>query len=287
VILVKTTIVYLSMGFLILSLLAGCATHRDVLRLEEQLAASEQREEALKERVAALDSTVTEQSNLLYSIRAELRTGLESVAGSMEAVSEVVKYGEREEYTPGPLVVESPGAPGQELLEDLTREEAEELTGEGASAAIPVVVEGDLTASGQPSEGRSEEAVESGKAPKRAIYDTAYLDMVRGNYDLAMQGFREFLQTGSENELKDNAQYWIGECFYAERNHDEAIAAFQRVVDEYPRGNKVPAALFKIGKCYYELNDPEEASRYFQSVIGGYPHSEESKLAREYLSDLR
>jgi len=264
------------LAILILLSLAGCATHRDVVMLEERMEASEHREQTIQEQVTFLDSLFSEQTDLLYSLRAELRTGLETVARQMEAVSEIVKYGDEGEYSSGPVIVSTPGqTPGEELLVETAEDEA------------PVVREGTLKPGEKPAE---EEPAVTGEAPeiqKRALYDTAYLDMHRGNYELAIQGFRMFIESDFREELEDNAQYWTGECYYAMGKLDEAISEFQRVVDEYPRGNKVPSALFKIGKCYYELNDTEEASRYFQSVIGGYPHSEEANLAREYLSDLR
>ncbi|MFQ6102779.1 MAG: tol-pal system protein YbgF [Candidatus Glassbacteria bacterium] len=273
-IIVKEVSWYTLTAFSVLVISVGCATHKDIVRLEQRLSASEEREQYLQQKVANLDSLATEQANLLYSIRAELRTGLDMVARNMEAVGEVVKYGEREDYSLGPLAREAEEAGDQQPAE-MTPKDEEIL-----------VAEGELTPQA-PSEEPVKQPEESGETQGRTMYDTAYLDMVRGNYDLAIQGFLRFIEIGSREELKDNAQYWIGESYYAMGKYDEAIAAFQKVIDEYPRGNKVPSALFKIGKCYYELDDSEEASRYFQSVVGGYPHSEEAQLAREYLTDLR
>jgi len=271
----RKTKVLIPLVLLPFTLLNGCATHKDVLNLEDRMSTSEKREKEIQQEVASLDSLISEQTDLLYSIRAELRTGLESVTRDMEAVGEAVKYGERADYTGGPLTSETDQTIGVPPV-SVPRDE------EGT-----VVAEGELTPGGSVSQDTTENAGAGELNLKRAIYDTAYLDMVRGNYELAIQGFEQFIETGSQKELQDNAQYWIGESLYSVGKHDEAITAFQVVVEEYPRGNKVPAALFKIGKCYYELNDSEEASRYFQSVVGGYPHSEEAKLATEYLSDLR
>lgn len=270
VILMRRMIVCLTVPLSLL-LGAGCATHRDVVGLEDRLAAAEERDRELRTKVATLDSILTEQSNLIYSMRAELRTGLETVTRNVEAVAEAVRYREGGGYTEIPAPA---GTPRGGLLEEPRAEEK------------PLVMEGELPESTPP-------AVSESAPPgapmgaERELYETAYLDMTRGNYELAMQGFEEFILSGKEPKLKDNAQYWIGECFYAMGRLNEAIDAFQRVVDNYPRENKVPSALFKIGKCHYDLGDREEASRYFQSVIGGYPNSEEANLAREYLADLR
>jgi tol-pal system protein YbgF len=257
--------------------LGGCATHKDVMGLEDRLAVAEEREKELQVKVEVLDSLLAEQNDLIYSMRAELKTGLESVTRGVEAVSEAVKYREPEGYTDILSPSQIP-APTRErlgpILEEPPREES------------PRVMEGALSQGAFPDRG-TETSPPVAAAPGRELYDTAYLDMTRGNFELAMQGFEEYIASGQRAELKDNAQYWIGECFYAMGRFHEAIDAFQKVVDEYPRENKVPSALFKIGKCYFELGDKEEAQRYFQSVIGGYPQSEEANLAREYLADLR
>ena len=258
-------------GLVFLLLATGCATHRDVVGVEQRLVAAEERERDLQTKVALLDSVLAEQSNLIYSMRAELRTGLESVTRSVEAVAEAVKYRETGGFTD----VSAPAVPERQDVFEKPQEEEN-----------PRVMEGALP-QGKPTEqaGSGSPATATGK--QRELYDIAYLDMTRGNYDLAMQGFQEYIETGARPELKDNAQYWIGECFYAMGRLHEAVEAFQKVVDEYPRENKVPSALFKIGKCHFELGDRDEASRYFQSVVGGYPNSEEANLAREYLADLR
>jgi tol-pal system protein YbgF len=269
----------LTLGALLL-MGTGCATRRDVVRLEEHMDRSDARQREIQGQVTRLDSIVAKQGDLLYSLRAELKTGLDKLSRNIEEVGEAMKYGERpEEYTLGPLAAgdtTAAGGPAGDLFETPPEDEG------------TVVAEGSLAQQGSPPAGETAGGEPEGMVPqKEEVYDTAYLDMVRGNYDLAISGFREFIASGKKQELKDNAQYWIGECRYAQGNYDEAITEFQKVVDEYPRGNKVPSALFKIGKSYYELGDSDEASRYFNAVIGGYPHSEEAKLAKEYLSDLR
>ncbi|MBU1880857.1 tetratricopeptide repeat protein, partial [bacterium] len=88
----------------------------------------------------------------------------------------------------------------------------------------------------------------------KELYDQAFADMSRGNYDLAKMGFEEYLRLYSDTELADNALYWIGEVEYVQHDYQGALATFQRVIEEYPKGNKLAAALFKIGLCQMTLN---------------------------------
>ncbi|MCG8608256.1 tetratricopeptide repeat protein, partial [bacterium] len=63
----------------------------------------------------------------------------------------------------------------------------------------------------------------------REIYNTAYRDLNRGNYQLALQSFRQFLQQYPNTDLSDNAQYWIGEILYDQGRFTNAIEEFEKV----------------------------------------------------------
>src|SRR5262249_25599028 len=47
----------------------------------------------------------------------------------------------------------------------------------------------------------------------RELYSQAYADYARGNYDLSIQEYKEYLRLYPSTDLSDNAQYWIGECY--------------------------------------------------------------------------
>ena len=120
--------------------------------------------------------------------------------------------------------------------------------------------------------------------PKRDFkqaYDTAYLDVTKGNYDQAAAAFRDFLRDFPQSSLADNAQYWIGECLYAQKRFTEAAAEFNRVIDKYPNQDKVPAALYKAGVCYAELKEPGKAREAWDKLLKKYPKSPEAGLARQ------
>lgn len=118
------------------------------------------------------------------------------------------------------------------------------------------------------------------------VYDGAYRDMVRGSYPLAVAGFREFLRLFPDHSLADNAQYWVGECYYAQDDPTKASEEFRKVLEKYPEGDKVPAAHLKLGYCALRLNDVAGARRYLDELIRRYPTSEEARSARNKLATL-
>ncbi len=104
-------------------------------------------------------------------------------------------------------------------------------------------------------------------------------------YREALSVFEKLLATDTSNDLADNAQYWIGECYYAMGRYKEAIIAFEKVFT-FKFSNKNDYAQFKIGQCYYQLGDRERARREFQELLDNYPNSELAARAREYLAQL-
>ncbi len=120
----------------------------------------------------------------------------------------------------------------------------------------------------------------------QALYQTAYNDYLRGNYDLAILGFRQYLETFPDTELADNAAYWIGECYFSQAKHQQAIREFDEILRKYPRSDKLASALLKKGYAYLELNEREQGIVQLQHVIREYPGTDEANLARQRLSSL-
>jgi tol-pal system protein YbgF len=120
----------------------------------------------------------------------------------------------------------------------------------------------------------------------QGLYNNAYDDYVRGSYDLAIQQFREYLETFPDTEFSDNAAYWIGECYYRQSRFRQAINEFDRVLDRYPNSDKVPSALLKKGYAYLEQNDRARGVAQLQYVVREYPSSDEARLARQRLQEL-
>ncbi len=120
----------------------------------------------------------------------------------------------------------------------------------------------------------------------KARYDMAYLEITRGNHDQAAARFREFLKSYPHSSLADNAQYWIGESFYAREKYADALAEFRKVVSDYPNQDKVPAAMYKSGLCHAKLGNPAKAAEEWKQLVAKYPRSNEATLARERLKEL-
>lgn len=117
------------------------------------------------------------------------------------------------------------------------------------------------------------------------LFAAAYGDYSRGNYDLAISEFRQYVETYPSSEMADNAQYWIGEALYAKKQLNEAIAEFDKVISLFAKGDKVPAARLKKGMALIDLGQPDAGRAELQNLIKLFPRSNEAQLARQQLGD--
>lgn len=115
------------------------------------------------------------------------------------------------------------------------------------------------------------------------LYQVAYGDFVKGNFQSAISSFRDFINRFPENSLSDDAQFMIGQSFIALGQYQQAIQELRLVVDNYPLGDRVPEAIFKLAICYEEMGDVETAKSYLQILVNRYPGTIESKQAQEKL----
>jgi tol-pal system protein YbgF len=112
----------------------------------------------------------------------------------------------------------------------------------------------------------------------------AAVELVRtGKHEEAVTALRGFIAKYPRNDYADNAQYWLGESFYARKDFQKALGEFRGVIETYPRGNKVPDALLKVGYCYHALGQNEKARAVLEQVVSLYPKTEPAALASKRL----
>ena len=127
--------------------------------------------------------------------------------------------------------------------------------------------------------------VSPGVSPQR-MYDTAWADYTTGQWMLAIQGFEAYIKTFPRSELADDAQFYIGQTYYADGRFEEAVAAFGQALATYPEGSVVPEASYKQALSLDRLGETERAKASFTFVIESYPESTMAPLAQQALDRL-
>ena len=118
----------------------------------------------------------------------------------------------------------------------------------------------------------------------RELYSQAYADYARGNFDLAIQEYEQYLRAYPETDLADNAQYWIGECLYSQQKYKEALAAWDELFRRFPGSDKLPDARYKKGAALERLGRRSAALVEYRAVASRYPNSEAGRKAREKIT---
>jgi len=116
-------------------------------------------------------------------------------------------------------------------------------------------------------------------------YNTALSNYKVKQYEAAISGFKELLTVAPTSSLADNAQYWIGECYDALGNYDQALTALGKVFD-YPKSNKLSDAHVKIGLIYVKMGRNDQAKEELKAVIDNYPGTNAASIAASKLKSM-
>lgn len=116
-------------------------------------------------------------------------------------------------------------------------------------------------------------------------YIAALSDYQNATYDKAIQGFASLVISDHTNELADNSQYWLAECYYSQKNYKRAIIEFEKVFT-FPGTDKDDDAQLKLGHAYMSMGNLEKAREEYQRLIDYFPGSEFFDKANEFLNQL-
>ncbi|MBR2813418.1 MAG: tol-pal system protein YbgF, partial [Reyranella sp.] len=112
------------------------------------------------------------------------------------------------------------------------------------------------------------------------IYDDAFKKLQEGDYAGAERGFKNFLQRSPQNKLAGNAQYWLGETYYARRDYQNAMTAFAEGYKAYKTSPKGPDNLLKLGITMAALNRKSDACAVFSRFSQDYPRATDLQKRR-------
>ena len=85
------------------------------------------------------------------------------------------------------------------------------------------------------------------------------------NFKSAISGFVELVKSDATNDLADNSQYWLAECYYSQKDFKRAIAEFEKVFT-YAGTDKDDDAQLKIGLSYQSIGNIDKAKKNFKGL---------------------
>ena len=140
---------------------------------------------------------------------------------------------------------------------------------------------------GKPPGALPKDAAGKVKTDKESLYAAAYELFREAKYEKSREGFENFLRQYPDTEFSDNAQFWIGECYYFEKKYEKAIIEYEKVTKNFPDGNKVPYAFLKQGLSFLKLGDKASAKLLLQQVIKDFPNTSQARIARAKLLEIK
>jgi tol-pal system protein YbgF len=199
-------------------------------------------------RVGKLSQQMTDVQNLLQSIDAK-------VSGSVPASG-----------APGASSA-APGAYNQSAAPPISNPPASAAgLGPGASNSLPP----------------------AGLPPVSAdtLYQNALRDFTGGHYDLSRQEFSDYIKNFPSNDLASNAQFYLGEIFFAQNDFKNAVTSYDTVLTNYPHSFKLASALYQKAMSELELGLKASGIRDLREVERRFPGSDESRRSQAKLREM-
>jgi tol-pal system protein YbgF len=118
------------------------------------------------------------------------------------------------------------------------------------------------------------------------LYSNGLRDITSGKYDLARSEFQDYLKYYGDTDLASNAQFYLGEIAYSQRQYQQAVAEYDKVLTNYPKSFKLAPARLKKGMALIELGQKSSGVKELREVVKRYPGTEEERRARARLKEL-
>jgi tol-pal system protein YbgF len=281
-------------ALLFTSALAGCVSGTDIEGLHKHIGDIEKQVDVLskqtssKEEVDKLNQNLTKQVSTILRSNADMGTRfdeltreLQTLAGKLEdANRRLAQLSQQIAEAQTRMDVASPGpasiAPGPPSVGPARASGGSGVQAAGVPVPVPVTA-APVTSAPKAAGGRSGPA---------DIYNQALGDYQRGQFDLARQGFDEYVESYPKTDLSDDALFWAAECWSAQKKPKEAIGALEKLLKAYPQSDKAASAHLRKGLAHLELGEKAQSIVELQFVVHEYPSSDEAKSAKQRLRAL-
>jgi tol-pal system protein YbgF len=273
-----------------LLLITGCALQKDVYSLETRLAALEKRSFILEQRSSSSEQDRAQLTTELKGRESEeqkLRAQYAALTADVDTLQEQLTEikGKLEEAQ---FFTEKSKSTTLET-EDKVKQQLNDfsLDLEKTKDRIAQLESYLNLEKNQPPKAAAAPAATSPKpASAQGMYNAAKQAYDNGDLEKARNSFEAMLKSFPKAPEADNAQFWIGETYYQQKWYEKAILEYQKVIENYPKGNKVPAALLKQGLAFLNIGDKSNSRLILQDLVRKYPSTNEGRIAAQKLKEF-
>lgn len=112
------------------------------------------------------------------------------------------------------------------------------------------------------------------------LYQSAYGHVLSGDYSIAEQQFRDYLDAFPEGDKAADASFWMGEAQYSQGKYSDAAKTFLNAHQTYGKSPKAPEMLLKLGMSLGALDNKETACATLREVTKRYPKASSAVKAK-------
>ncbi|WFU08101.1 tol-pal system protein YbgF [Rhizobium sp. CB3090] len=115
-------------------------------------------------------------------------------------------------------------------------------------------------------------------------YKSAYGHVLSGDYSVAEQEFRQYIDSYPNSSRAADANFWLGEALYSQGKYNDAAKTFLNAHQKYSTSEKAPEMLLKLGMSLAALDNKDTACATLREVTKRYPKASKAvttKVASE------
>ena len=273
-----------------LFIVAGCVSQNEVATIDNRLSELEVRNAETRKKSESLKSDLQSREGEEQALRQQAATLRQQIAALNEEIRTLSGRIEELEFSIGrQKQKEAEATDNKEARLDQVADSAR--MNDARIGRIEQYLNFETSTPAAPTAQTEAKIVPVTQVPKELAEDDIYREAKQafdqGDSDAARNKFKELIDRYPKSERADNAQFWIGEIYYREKWYEKAILEYQKVIENYPKGNKVPASLLKQGFAFLNLGDKANSRLILQELIKKYPKTNEAKIAKDKLKDLK
>ncbi len=102
-------------------------------------------------------------------------------------------------------------------------------------------------------------------------YQFARAQLAKADYPGAEKSLKAFLKAYPNNELTENAEYWLAETYYVRSDYTNAAVTYADGYKRFSNGSKAPDNLLKLGLSLGNLGQNDPACKAFAEIDKKFP----------------
>ncbi|MCL2020609.1 MAG: tol-pal system protein YbgF [Betaproteobacteria bacterium] len=120
-------------------------------------------------------------------------------------------------------------------------------------------------------------------AAESRAYEEALNQFRASKYKEAAAAFIAFVNAYPDSDMAPNAQFWLGNAWYAQNRCQEAMEAQLALLQEWPDSSRAPDAMLVIANCQRDMKNRAAEQRTLKEIMTKYPDASVADEAKRRL----